>query len=1298
MMLRQLFMITLFFFVANSAPKTAVDCGDQTCALNCLHGFETNPDTGCEVCECVGEDDELIIDLSKIDDTTDCGDIMCDLHCLHGFEKHPETGCDMCKCTKEEDDMWMDIQISVQCDDNPIILGAGFEVSGCENTPLNGLCVIACSEGYTGTAIEVDCQAPNTWATSAGPICTADDEMPTNDAYIGSAYGSYGSYGGSVSGSNVNSGSDYEYDYYGYADIDHANDGEQCTFEKMIQYWMKNLAWFPECEAIISKYDATPEEFCACEQYMDFESMKKFDCDITFQDPTTGIMMTMNFYQTFTDEKWECDSSNNKPVLKACVGQKSTWNAGWGACNTYYAGSINYNYCHLDFSEGLYAKEVCPGCNACVQETDFQDEGKDSEIQSGNCDEGFQEIDGACFMYVNTNPLNFTDAESYCRDSHPGAHLATITSEAQNQGLAEMAEGHSENYIGLYLSEEGKMEWTSGAEIVYQDQWHDKLGEKNANEEYCTRLVGAEHKWKPEHWDNWQCYNKDNFFCSYSLVPVIQADNFHKECWTAFSCQDDGDSVCDACGQHNEQDMFCCRKDWTYEKGHNCYAADFSSELEHTCVTPAELVPFFKPTGPGGCGDSIKIGTADTLEEAKELMLSHDECSQEGSLLYYSSYSYHHTWGVRCAAPEIQVECEGEDNENWQEYLLSFDVDNYHSECWDDFGCKDNGETVCDACGKHFGQDMYCCRKDWAYQPGDNCFGADFFWQAQHACVTPAVTAETLPELSGGCEKFVFGTCDGDVVVETPFNGEYERTGSIHKGKPVYHHTTILMNLQMLHDGETWFFIDPMSGVFMFPVSSDENDGIPESADWTGIDIHGNIQDFNNVPSCCTTPAPVEVHYEYVMGEYDTQCGDDIELIQTKTECENALIFLEISKSKDWFGSRTNMPAGCSYRESDGRLHWNTNTLSLDVTAPRSDLAPICKQEIEHDNFHKLCWTSLGCQDDGKNVCTGCGQHEGQDMFCCRQDWTYAPGHNCYEANYGPKYGHRCVTPGETVEEEVESELGVTDQSPDAVRRALGNDQGEKTGDSGRRALGNDQGTTNGDGRRALGTEHGPTTGDSGRRALGNDQSTTNGDGRRALGNGQGTTNGDGRRALGIDQGTTNGDGRRALGTEHGPTTGDSGRRALGTDQGTTNGDGRRDLGTEHGATTGDSGRRALGTEYSPTTGDSDRRALGNDQGATNGDGRRALGTEHGPTTGDSGRRALGNDQGTTNGDSRRALRNDQGTQNGDGRRALGNDQGTQNGDGRRALRNDQGETNNEPTRRLLRSDHRRSLKGNRRL
>jgi len=75
--------------------------------------------------------------------------------------------------------------------------------------------------------------------------------------------------------------------------------------------------------------------------------------------------------------------------------------------------------------------------------------------------------------------------------------------------------------------------------------------------------------------------------------------------------------------------------------------------------------------GYGGCtgGNWRKIGTAGSLDEAKALMLADDQCNADGSMLFYSAYSYDSSWSVRCATAEHHEDCT-ENNSNWQEYIV----------------------------------------------------------------------------------------------------------------------------------------------------------------------------------------------------------------------------------------------------------------------------------------------------------------------------------------------------------------------------------------------------------------------------------------------------------------------------------------------------------------------------------------------------------------------------------------------------------------------------------------------------
>jgi len=93
--------------------------------------------------------------------------------------------------------------------------------------------------------------------------------------------------------------------------------------------------------------------------------------------------------------------------------------------------------------------------------------------------------------------------------------------------------------------------------------------------------------------------------------------------------------------------------------------------------------------GTGGCNGRKwrNIGTARSLQEAKELMLSDSRCNADQSMLFYSKYSYSRSWGVRCATAEQHPGCTKK-NENWQKIIL-------HIESEDTEWCPNSAMQFC---------------------------------------------------------------------------------------------------------------------------------------------------------------------------------------------------------------------------------------------------------------------------------------------------------------------------------------------------------------------------------------------------------------------------------------------------------------------------------------------------------------------------------------------------------------------------------------------------------------------------
>jgi len=81
---------------------------------------------------------------------------------------------------------------------------------------------------------------------------------------------------------------------------------------------------------------------------------------------------------------------------------------------------------------------------------------------------------------------------------------------------------------------------------------------------------------------------------------------------------------------------------------------------------------------------------------------------------------------------------------------------------------------------------------------------------------------------------------------------------------------------------------------------------------------------------------------QYVMLEEGEVCSSEASLIETEEECLHAVAHLGMDVLRNaWNGSNRNKPAGCSFEDGRGKVHFNTYL--QDVGKGRRTLAPICK-------------------------------------------------------------------------------------------------------------------------------------------------------------------------------------------------------------------------------------------------------------------------------------------------------------------------------------------------------------------
>jgi hypothetical protein len=50
----------------------------------------------------------------------------------------------------------------------------------------------------------------------------------------------------------------------------------------------------------------------------------------------------------------------------SCVGDSTSWDAGYGVCDTYGSGETNHAYCAADVDDGIVAEDVCFQCGSCA--------------------------------------------------------------------------------------------------------------------------------------------------------------------------------------------------------------------------------------------------------------------------------------------------------------------------------------------------------------------------------------------------------------------------------------------------------------------------------------------------------------------------------------------------------------------------------------------------------------------------------------------------------------------------------------------------------------------------------------------------------------------------------------------------------------------------------------------------------------------------------------------------------------------------------------------------------------------
>jgi len=468
-----------------------------------------------------------------------------------------------------------------------------------------------------------------------------------------------------------------------------------------------------------------------------------------------------------------------------------------------------------------------------IEELDFESEfvEQDLELKEDGCMKGWIQIEGDCFLYVKEE-LNFDDAEDYCEELNPEAHLATIKSSFQNEVVASLAEKHSENFIGLvYNADLDDLVWASGEEVTYTSEWHEKPG-SGSESTLCTRLVGADHKWKPGLWDDWDCENASRFFCSYSLENEAEYDLEDE-----YELEDEEYALYDEEYVLDDEDIIKNEED---EEEEDSYVLD-----EESCVTvrvtvsgDSELTQY--------SGDYVQLPIYDEFSEKPTRMndvgmflfydgetwgISPPQFSSMGTLIEVGTgYFYddtmprnglfsaelekgEHRYGevdveFVCLDDEVEIECD--------ESVANAQLQNGVSS-----GILPPWLNSCDAILDIFGFEM--CELPMRFL-GD-MLGFDFLGDR----ISFDLISTKCPIACGVCEL------DECSPVETPYNGVYHQTDEIIQDMPVYVEDST--GYRLFLDGQFWFFEDPSQEIGIMAETSSGNTEIPtDNTDWVYLD------------------------------------------------------------------------------------------------------------------------------------------------------------------------------------------------------------------------------------------------------------------------------------------------------------------------------------------------------------------------------------------------------------------------------------------------------------------------------
>ncbi|XP_059192278.1 type-2 ice-structuring protein-like [Centropristis striata] len=141
--------------------------------------------------------------------------------------------------------------------------------------------------------------------------------------------------------------------------------------------------------------------------------------------------------------------------------------------------------------------------------------GADDAPAAPSCPDGFQEFNGRCFHYVDTE-RSWTDAEKNCQSME--GNLASVHSELDYRFIQMMMEKHTNGSLpnswigGTDCQKEGSWFWSDGSTFLFQ-LWCPREPNNIHGNQHCMEMnFGADNCW-----NDMDCAKKHPSVCARSL-------------------------------------------------------------------------------------------------------------------------------------------------------------------------------------------------------------------------------------------------------------------------------------------------------------------------------------------------------------------------------------------------------------------------------------------------------------------------------------------------------------------------------------------------------------------------------------------------------------------------------------------------------------------------------------------------------------------------------------------------------------------------------------------------------------